>query len=100
MTRLLVLNFLLSLLTNITATYSDQNIKRIEDQIQKRSRPLFQYDSNKWIKAYALGLGTGISMNNAFIQGPSTSDKNVTVINHGDYRHPILDRWSFLPIEE
>ncbi|CAI9742331.1 Hypothetical predicted protein [Octopus vulgaris] len=62
------------------------------------------YKNSQWIKAYALSMGAGTDVYHSFINKGDSSTWNVDKCNGAFcpnfFRHPILDFWSHLPIDE
>ncbi|XP_036356012.1 uncharacterized protein LOC118761914 [Octopus sinensis] len=62
------------------------------------------YRYSQWIKTYAISMGAGSKVYESFmnIGSPSTwnVDKCIDTVCPNFFRHPILDFWSDLPIEE
>ncbi|GAB1598386.1 hypothetical protein Ahia01_000115700 [Argonauta hians] len=89
-------------ISQLCKIYSPNNIitvKKVEDKDQ-----IIYYKSSKWIRMYALSMGAGSLIYESLINQGKPSDWKVEKCNDSFcpnfFRHPIMDMWQDLPIEE
>ncbi|XP_052833756.1 uncharacterized protein LOC106873068 [Octopus bimaculoides] len=88
--------------SQVCKNYSPKNIMTVINMLD--SNEISYYKSSEWIKAYALSMGANSLIYNSILNIGSPSTWNVDKCN-GDYcpnffRHPILDIWNKLPIDQ
>ncbi|XP_036355925.1 uncharacterized protein LOC118761864, partial [Octopus sinensis] len=82
--------------------YSPKNIMTVVST--NNENEISFYRNSQWIKTYAISMGAGSKVYNSFMNIESPSTWNVYECNGtfcpNFFRHPILDFWTHLPIDE
>ncbi|XP_014773729.2 uncharacterized protein LOC106871660 [Octopus bimaculoides] len=88
--------------SHVCKNYSSKDIMTVVSA--NDSNEMSFYRKSEWIKTYAISMGANSLIYNSFLNIGSPSTWNVDKCN-GTYcpnffRHPILDIWNHLPIEQ
>ncbi|XP_036355772.1 uncharacterized protein LOC118761735 [Octopus sinensis] len=88
--------------SHVCKNYSPKNIMTVVST--NDSNEMSFYRNSQWIKTYALSMRAGSKVYNSFMNIGNTSTWNVDKCNGtfcpNFFRHPILDFWEYLPIDE
>ncbi|CAI9742330.1 Hypothetical predicted protein [Octopus vulgaris] len=88
--------------SRVCKNYSPKNIMTVVSTNDTNEIAFYRY--SQWIKTYAISMGAGSKVYESFMNIGSPSTWNVDECRGGFcpsfFRHPILDFWSDLPIEE
>ncbi|XP_036371243.1 uncharacterized protein LOC118768577 [Octopus sinensis] len=88
--------------SRVCKNYSPKNIMTVVST--NDSNEMSFYRSSQWIKTYAISMGAGSKVYDSFMNIGSPSTWNVDecrgIFCPSFFRHPILDYWNYLLIEE
>ncbi|XP_014774936.1 uncharacterized protein LOC106872447 [Octopus bimaculoides] len=88
--------------SHVCKNYSPKNLMTVVST--NDSNEISFYRNTQWIKVYALSMGAGSKVYDSFANKGSPSSWNVEkcigTFCPNFFRHPILDVWSHLPIDE
>ncbi|XP_014781252.1 uncharacterized protein LOC106876989 [Octopus bimaculoides] len=88
--------------SHVCKNYSPKDIMTVVSA--NDSNEISFYRNSQWIRIYALSVGAGSKVYDSFINKGSTStwkvDECIGTFCPNFFRHPILDFWNYLPIDE
>ncbi|XP_014789069.1 uncharacterized protein LOC106882800 isoform X2 [Octopus bimaculoides] len=88
--------------SHVCKNYSPKDIMTVVSA--NDSNEISFYRNSQWIRIYALSVGAGSKVYDSFINRGSTStwkvDECIGTFCPNFFRHPILDFWNYLPIDE
>ncbi|XP_014776039.1 uncharacterized protein LOC106873261 [Octopus bimaculoides] len=89
--------------SKLCTVYSPNNILSL-NFVQNSNERSYYNKNSEWVKVYSISMGAGSKVYNSFLNIGSPSTWNVDKCNGAFcpnfFRHPILDIWSHLPVDD